>query len=190
MQRRLPLLSALLSALLLRLAAPAQAAPPAPAAKLGSPAPIFSLPALNEEVALEAASRTQVGVTDFCGVRPTRPQSAVVIYFFSRDRGGDQLPTLSRLQKRLGGKGLQVIGVSTDTGDLGPLSTWIEGQKIAFPVVRDNHGVVSARYGLSQLPMTVVVEGGEACTVFALGLPMGADLEPALDAELAPLLSR
>lgn len=185
--QRTPLL---LPALLLAVAAPATAAPPAPAARLGAPAPIFALPALNEEVALEAASRTQVGVTDFCGVRPTRPKSAVVLYFFARDQGGDQLDTLSRMQKRLGGKGLQVVGVSTDTGDLGQLSTWIEGQKIAFPVVRDNHGVVAVRYGLSQLPLTVVVEGGDACAVAALGLPMGGDLEPQLEAALGPLLSR
>ena len=178
-----------LSALLL-VAAGASAAPPAPAARLGAPAPIFALPALNEEVALEASTRTQVGVTDFCGVRPTRPKSAVVIYFFSKERGGEQLATLSRMQRRMGGKGVQFIGVATDTGDLGPLSTWIEGQNISFPVVRDNHGVVAARYGISELPLTVVVEGGTHCAVHALGLAAGAELEPAIEASVAPLLGR
>lgn len=164
------------------------AAPPAPKAVLGAPAPVFSLPALNEEAALEAAGRTQVGVTDFCGVRSGKPKAAVVLYFFDRSRGGDQLATLSRLQRRSGGKGLQVLGISTDVGDLGGLSTWVEGQKLTFPVLRDNHGVVSRRYGLSQLPLTIVVDAD--CDVFALGLPMGADVEPALEAELAPLLAR
>jgi len=184
MQRISLLLSALLGATAV------QAAPAAPAARLGAPAPIFSLPALNEEAALEAASRTQVGVTDFCGVRPTHAKSAVVVYFFAPNQGSDQLDTLSRLQKKLGGKGLQVIGVATDAGDLGPLSTWIEGKKLSFPVVRDNYGVVGRRYGISQLPLTVVVEGGDSCRVAALGLPMGADLESQLEASIVPLLNR
>lgn len=166
----------------------ASAGPPAPRAALGYAAPVFSLPALNEEAALDTSGRTQVGVTDFCGVRSTKPKSAIVLYFFDRSRGGDQLGTLSRMQKRSGSKGLQVLAVSTDTGDLGGLSTWIEGQKLTFPVLRDNHGVVGRRYGLSQLPLTIVVDGD--CDVHAIGLPQGADLEPALEAELLPLLQR
>jgi peroxiredoxin len=166
----------------------AAAEPPAPRAVLGATTPVFALPALNEEAALEAAGRTQLGVNDFCGVRAAKPKSAIVLYFFDRSRGGDQLGTLARLQRRSGGKGLQVLAISTDTGDLGGLSTWVEGQRLNYPVLRDNHGVVSRRYGLSQLPLTVVVDGD--CGVFALGLPMGADLEPALDAELAALLVR
>ena len=155
---------------------------------VGSPAMLFSLPAINEDAAMELVQRPRVSLTDFTGVSPLHESKAVVVHFFDQTRGGDDLATLNRLQRRYGGKGVQVVAISGDRGSMGSLSTWVEELKLSFPVVRDNHGVVQSRYQVNKLPMTVVIDGDGY--IFAIGRPEGLEMEAALEAELAPLLQR
>ena len=116
---------------------------------------------------------------------PARPAPAGVVQFLDRAHGGRELGALNRIQKRWSGKDVQVLAVSGDRGDLGALSTWIEGQKLVFPVLRDNHGIVMSRYGITDLPMTVIVDGDGS--IFAIGQPPAGELESAIEAELSPL---
>ncbi len=155
---------------------------------VGAPGLGFSLPAINEEVAMEMVKRPRVSLSDFTGVQAAVETKAVVLYFFDRETGGDQLATLTRLQRRFGGKDVHVVAISTDTIDVGTMSTWIEAQKLDFPVLRDNYGVVSGRYQVDKLPTTVIIDSSGY--LFAIGRPDAAELEEAVAAELEPLIAR
>jgi peroxiredoxin len=156
----------------------------------GAPARLFALPAINEDVAVEVLGRSRVALSDFTGTSPDRPSSAVVLFFFEKARGGPQLADLHKLQKQWSGRGVQVLGISADRGDLGALSTWLEGQRLAFPVLRDNHGVVLQRYGFTpaDLPLVLVVGGDGA--LMAAGRPEADAFSAELDQQLAGLVGR
>lgn len=162
--------------LLFSLAANAQ--PPG----VGEPASLFSLPAINEATTEAAGARISLAeITD----NPSN-RSSIVLYFFSKDSGGSGLRSLNSVYNSHRRDGLQVFGVSVDQGELGELSNWIEGQGLEFPVLRDNHRVVAARYGVSQLPMTFVIDSrGD---LFAVGAPSANQLESELESELSGLL--
>jgi peroxiredoxin len=166
----------------------ALAAPALPSVDLGEPAPLFMLPAINEDAAVRVMARPQVELAELVGVSPRVPSKAVVLYFFERARGGDGLGALDRVHRQFSGKGVRVVGVSTDGGELGPLATWIDKEKIQFPVVRDEFGVVRARYGISQssLPLTVVLDS--TGRLFAVGQPPVGELEAAVAGEVMPLV--
>lgn len=157
-----------------------------PTVSVGSHALTFSLPSINEEVTEEQVGSTQLALSDFIGVSPEHPQKALLVYFFNRSDGGMELPALNRIQKRYADKGIQIIAISTDTGPIGGLSTWIEEQKLTFPVLRDNHQIVASRYGVQQLPFALIIDGDGY--IFAMGRPMGADFDESIEAELRPLI--
>lgn len=170
------------------LVATALASAQPPDIAVGQPALLFVLPAINEEVALDVVNRPSVALSDFTGVRAPHPANAVVLHFFDRDHGGDALADLNHLQRRYANKGVQVIAISTDQGDLGGLSTWITDARLSYPVLRDNHSVVTGRYGIEDLPMTLIVDANG--DVFAIGQPMGDNLDNAIASELEPLVRK
>ncbi len=159
-----------------------------PAVGVGEPALSFVLPALNEDVALSIVHRPTVALSDFTGLRAPVARKAVVLTFLDRDRGGALLDDLDHIQKRWGGRGVQVLAVVADEGDVAELSTWVADQRLAFPVVRDSYGIVTGRYGVTDLPMTFVIDGDGA--VFAIGQPPAQDFVAEVEAELQPLVKR
>jgi hypothetical protein len=173
--------------LLIAALATALAAGPARPILLGEAMRQFSLPAINEDAARAIVGKSQVTLADFAASSPIRPAKVLVVYVFSRDAGAEALPLLERAQKKHGARGVQVLAISTDTGDLGGLSTWVEGQKLSFPVLRDNHRIAVARLGLPETPLFILVD--DAGDVFALGRP-GPDAEGELDALIAGQLTR
>ena len=154
---------------------------------LGDPMRQFSLPAINEDAARAVVGKSQVTLADFASANALRPAKVLVLYVFSRDRGAEALALLERTQKKHGPKGVQVLAISTDSGDLGGLSTWVEGQKLSYPVLRDNHRIVVERLGVPETPLFILVN--EAGDVFALGRP-GPDAEGELDALVSGQLVR
>ena len=157
-----------------------------PAVSVGQPALSFVLPAINEGVTEEIVSSTRLALSDFIGVTPQLPQSALIVYFFNRSDGGMSLLDLNRLQKRYNGKGVRVIAISTDTGSIRGLSTWLDEQDLTFPVLRDSHQIVASRYGVAQLPFALVIDGDGY--IFAMGRPTGRDFNESIEAELRPLM--
>lgn len=174
------LLSALLTVAL--------AAPALPSVDLGEPAPLFMLPAINEDAAVRVTERPRVELGDLVGVSPRVPSTAVVLYFFDRSRGGDGISSLDRVHRQYSGKGVAVLGISADTGELGPLASWLDKQKVQVPVLRDEFGVVRARYGITDasLPLTLVLD--DSGRLFAVGQPPVSELEAAIGGELSPLM--
>ncbi len=149
---------------------------------VGEPASLFSLPAINEATTEASGSRISLAeITDDPSNR-----SSVVLYFFAKDSGGSGLAELNSVYNSHRRDGLQVFGVSVDQGELGELSNWIEGQGLDFPVLRDNHRVVAARYGVSMLPMTFIID--PSGDLFAVGAPNAGQLESELESELSGLL--
>jgi peroxiredoxin len=156
-----------------------------PDLRVGEPARLFSLPAINETAARSLVSSNHVSLADLTE-GADKQGKGVVLFFFTQAKGGEDLQELNRLYKRYSRQGIRFLAISVDQGDLGALSDWIESADLEFPVLRDNHRVVAERYNIKQLPMTYVVDGGG--NVLAIGAPSGAELGPEIEAELVPLL--
>jgi peroxiredoxin len=152
----------------------------------GETALVFGLPAINEALAVKVVNKTQVSLGDFTGVMPSQPRRAVVVHFFKRRRGGEVLAALNKIQKRFGSKGVQVLAITADQGDPARMTEWVEAQRLGFPVLRDNHQVVTSRYGITEFPITVVIDGQGR--IFAIGQPLGEEAESAIEAEIEPLI--
>lgn len=156
-----------------------------PNVSVGQQALLFSLPLLNEVSVLDPNG---VALSDYVGVRPKAPQKAVLLYFFTRRDGSEQLEALNRLQKRYRQRGVQVLAINGDKGAVGSLSAWLEEQKLDYPILRDNHHVVLQRYGFADLPFAVIVD--KEGYIFAIGKPLGDDFTVNVEAELVPLLEK
>ena len=174
--------------LFLMLARLAVAAPQPLAVNPGEYALVFGLPAVNETVAVSLVNRSQISLADFTGIMPPQPRKAVVVHFFDQTHGRDTLKVLNRLQKRFAGKSVQMLAVCGDDGNPNALTEWVEAQKLTFPVLRDGHRVVIERYGITELPVTVVVD--EHGRVFGIGQPKGESAEAAIEAEINGLIRR
>ena len=168
--------------------AAALATPRPPAVSPGQPALVFALSAINEELATETVNKVQVSLSDFAGVMPGHPRSAVVLHFFDVARGTADLKSLNRIQRRYGSKGVQVLAIAEGANASQASSERINALKLSFPVLRDVEQLVMGRYGISELPLTLVVEGNG--NVFAIGQPRGDGLESEVEAEIQPLLKR
>ncbi len=141
----------------------------APNVKVGDSALLFSLPAVNEEAALRAVARPHVALSDYTGVLPGFPARVVVVHFVQKNGAEAQLQTLNRLHRKYSNRGARFLAIIPDDGELATLSAWVEAQKLEFPVLRDAHEVVVGRYGVTQFPLTVVIDGeGD---IAALGAP-------------------
>lgn len=153
----------------------------------GSSALQFSLPAMNEDIALELVNKPSVALSDFAGFDASYPHRVTVLYFCTRSAGGEGLAALDQLARRYRGKDVQVVAILSDPGQMAPLSDWITGLALSYPVLRDHHKVVAGRYGISEYPVTYVVDAeGE---VFAAGNPKGAELESELSAAVEAALT-
>ncbi|GDX80578.1 hypothetical protein LBMAG42_23890 [Deltaproteobacteria bacterium] len=173
--------------MLLPLFAFAMAGAPGPALHVGDTALLFSLPAINEDAALHAVARTSVSLSDYTGVMPGFPAKAVVVHFLHKEGGEVQLAALERLDKKYNAKGIRTIAILAGAGDIATVSDWVQTQHLAYPVLRDAHDIVVARYGVKQFPTTVVVDSDG--DVAAIGVPK-ADLETSLDSVLGAFFSR
>ena len=174
--------------LALWMGATALATPRPPSVAPGKPALVFALSAINEERATETVNKVQVSLSDFSGVMPGHPRKAVAIHFFDVARGTEELKALHRVQRRYGSDGVQVLAIAEGANTTQSVSERINAMNLSFPVLRDVEQLVMGRYGVSELPMTLVVEGNG--NLFAVGQPRGAGFEAEIEAEIQPLIKR
>lgn len=158
----------------------------APTVNLGAPALQFSLTAVNEDIAMELVNKPTIALSDFVGVDPAYPRKATVLWFFSRANGGPDFAVLDRVARKYRGKGVQVVAISTDAAPIAALAEWVGQTGVSFPVLRDNHQLVSGRYGLTDMPVAYVLDGDG--DVFAIGTPGGASLEEELASAIEAVL--
>ncbi len=153
---------------------------------VGSPARLFTLPAINKEIANELIHHEQVALGDFINPGARVPRQGVVLYFFDRARGGDNLPTLNRLAKRSSRQEVQVIGIHSNSGESANMEDWISGLGLVFPVLNDKHSIVSTRYEIQGLPLAVIVDAEGQ--IVSIGNPTDTELESEINAALATLV--
>jgi peroxiredoxin len=69
----------------------------------------------------------------------------------------EEMPFLEGLHKRLGKRGLVVVGVSVDS-ELANAKRFIEGVKVSFPIVHDAKHSVADRYRPARMPTSLIVD--------------------------------
>lgn len=153
---------------------------------VGDNALLFSLPAVNEEIAIDLVRNDHVGLGDLTGPLAGYPSTAVVLYFFSRVEGGDGLAVLNRCQRKYGKVDVRFVAISIDHGDSAGFSEWISKQKLSFPVLRDNYRIVASRYGIEEYPWSYIIDADGR--IHAIGAPTSQELEAEVEAALGSLL--
>lgn len=144
---------------------------------VGEPAPPFSMRDLDRKM-FSLASHTGETADD--------PKKAVLISFFATwcKPCIKEIPIIKRLHRRWSKHGVAVvyIGLSQGQKELGPFA---KKQKMPWPVVPDTFGLLSRRYGATQLPHVILVDGAGKIAFQHRGI--APDLEQRLDTELAKL---
>jgi len=94
-----------------------------------------------------------------------------------------QAPVLDRLSRRLGPRGLVVLGI--DTNDQPGLAARFALQKgLSYPIVYDAGDQTATLYGVGTLPTLFVIDAGGQ----VVAVRFGPESEAALDELVAPLL--
>lgn len=152
----------------------------------GSPAPRFTLKALNLTKGgsgqQDAAERSEgnsnptipryVSLDDYVGVDANQPQKAVLISFFATYCAPcvREVPFLADLQQIYGSQGLQVLLISIDTEQdkMNEARDVVVRAQGRFPLLSDRFNLVAKRYRIAQLPaMFVIDSAGQIQSTFA-----------------------
>ena len=155
---------------------------------VGSPARLFTLPAVNEDVAKSLINHDSVSLGDFIQPGARVPSSVVVLFFFDRGAGGADLVTLNRMARRNAKAKVQFLAISADQGESKAFAEWVALQELTFPVLRDAHGIVTTRYEIEKLPLTIIVDPNGR--MVSIGNPTGTTLESELNAGISMLVDR
>lgn len=107
------------------------------------PAPDFTL---------ADSSGTPVKLSDFHG-------KVVLVNFWATWCHGCQLeiPWIVEFQKELGGKGLAVVGVSTDDDGWNSVRPWMKDRNINY-VIAIGDEALTKKYGVTEMPVTALVD--------------------------------
>lgn len=70
----------------------------------------------------------------------------------------DELPSLEEMARRLGPKGVVVLGVSVDKNEAA-YRRFLKAARITFLTARDPEALVSSSYGTFKFPETYVIDG-------------------------------
>jgi thiol-disulfide isomerase/thioredoxin len=147
-------------------------APPGPTALLGTERPTFALPDVTGQFQDVSQWSGRVVLVNFwatwCG--PCR----------------EEMPMLVELQRKLGARGLQVVGVAMD--DAAPVQKFAEEFAIDFPLLVGQQEVMTLtrKYGnvLGALPYTALIDRAGKLTFLQAGLVKQADIEPLIESLL------
>ena len=117
--------------------------------KNGDKAPPFSMRQLNGKM---------FSLRDYTGASAKKPKKAVLLSFFATwcEPCKKEIPIIKKLYRRWKSKGVEVVylGLSQGAKELKPFS---KKRKLPWPVIPDSYGLLSRRYGASQLPHLVLV---------------------------------
>lgn len=88
-----------------------------------------------------------------------------------------EMPELEAIQQELGGEGVQVVGISQDTGGAEEIRPFAERLGVTYPLLPDPAFQVSTRYGgVSLLPMTLFIGRDGTIAREEAGALTGAEL--------------
>jgi peroxiredoxin len=127
--------------------------------KVGAPAPLFTLKALNAEV----TGVSYVSLGQWVGADASTPAKGALLWFFAPSCAGcrEELALLAGLQRTYGSEGLRVLGVSRDAEPekLEALRTLAKALGVEFPLLSDRYRIVTRRLGVSTPPALYLLDG-------------------------------
>ncbi|MEP0546092.1 MAG: TlpA disulfide reductase family protein [Rhodothermales bacterium] len=98
-----------------------------------------------------------------------------------------EMPTLEALQQELGDEGLQIVGISQDTGGADEIRPFADQLGVTYPLLPDPAFNVSARYGgVPVLPTTIVIDRNGRITQTEYGALTRNKLLAMIDDLIAP----
>ncbi len=110
----------------------------------GQPAPDFTLSSVKGD---------KVSLADFKDKKPV-----LLVFWATWCRPCRQeMPTLIKLHREFGDKGLAVVSVSTD-GKMETLKSFLESNPLPYPILHDATGEVSRSYFAGGIPYTVLID--------------------------------
>ncbi len=146
----------------------AAAADPAAGLAVGTAAPQFMLPVVNDFVPAKVAtgplaSKTvKWGPAKWTGEKPDENKKLVIMSFFATycEPCKKEMPELARLFDTYKDQGLGVMLVSIDKGDeqRDEIIQLAKTNQVKFPVVHDRFQVVARRYSAERLPYMLMLD--------------------------------
>lgn len=146
---------------------------------LGTNAPQFMLPVVNDFVAFKAATgplqpkSVKWGPARWTGDRPDEAKKVVILSFFATycDPCKKEMPELARLYDTYKDQGLGVMLVSIDKGDeqKNEIINLAKSNGVKFPVVHDRFQVVARRYSAERLPYMLMLDAAGNVKVVHVG---------------------
>ncbi len=103
------------------------------------------------EVRLQSTDGKTVSLADYRG-------KVVLVHFWATwcPPCVEEIPTLDRFYRQIVGTDIEVLAISVD-GNANALKTFLEKNKVHFPVLRDPGSVTAGSYGTLKLPETYVI---------------------------------
>jgi len=126
--------------------------------KEGDAVPAWMLRPINGQ----ASGFKTVSINDLLQGNPFQPKAIIVSFFATYcEPCKKEMPYLQGLYAAFKDKGLFIVEVSIDTEPtaLAEIEKLLADHKITMPVVHDKLNVVAKRYGVSQLPHLVIIDG-------------------------------
>lgn len=171
-------------------------APAADGLKVGTPAPTFTLPVVNDFVPPVvptgplAPKQVKWGPGRWTGEKPDEQKKLVIMSFFATycEPCKKEMPELSRLFDTYKDQGLGVMLVSIDKGDeqRQTIIDLAKENKVAFPVMHDRYQVVARRYAAERLPYMLMLDATGTVKVVHVGYT--EELKANLENEVRGLL--
>jgi len=131
--------------------------------QIGGVAPAFGLEAFRAK-GEDDSGREVIQLDHYCGVRPGET-SMVLLAFVNNESASDDLGPLVQWHRRYNRDGLVVIAISTEK-DPTPMGELVAKSRRSFPIVDDQFGIVSQRYGISGAPFTLLLD--DQCSVLGM----------------------
>ncbi|MDP2343346.1 MAG: TlpA disulfide reductase family protein [Deltaproteobacteria bacterium] len=171
-------------------------APASEGLAVGTNAPQFMLPVVNDFVPTKVATgplqpkSVKWGPAKWTGDRPDEAKKLVIMSFFATycDPCKKEMPELARLFDTYKDQGLGVMLVSIDKGDeqKNEIISLAKNSGVKFPVVHDRFQVVARRYSAERLPYMLMLDPAGNVKVVHVGYTeeLKAGLENEVRAQL------
>jgi cytochrome c biogenesis protein CcmG/thiol:disulfide interchange protein DsbE len=142
------------------------ASPSMPPAKLDKPAPDWTLPDVDGK---------PVKLSNFSG-------KVVILNFWATwcPPCTEEIPTLVEIQKEYGGKGVVVVGVSVDDGGVAIVRSFLNQNRLNYPVVLASRLVTDIYDSTGAIPTTYLIDRNGKVAHVQLGEIDKAHLEKQL----------
>lgn len=154
--------------------------------KIGTEAPLFSLPDLNNEY---------IALRDLCGEKLRKPwknktKHVVVLSFFATwcKPCIAEIPHLQKLQKKYENKPIKFFLINVgEQKEL--IQKFLKTKDISIPILMDKYKKISEKYDALTLPRLFIIDKNGKVKLEQKGFKDGKEFESKLDAIISKLLN-